>query len=72
VLQGALGAFLSLLALTGCYYAFLQNAGNFLGINPAAAGLSFLPVTHLAAILCGGVLLGFIGSITSLKRFIHV
>jgi cell division transport system permease protein len=72
VLQGALGAAVSLVALLACYYAFLKNAGSFLGVNPAAAGLSFLPATHLAAILCGGVLLGFIGSLTSLKRFIHV
>jgi cell division transport system permease protein len=72
VLQGALGAVLSLVALLACYYAFLQNAAGFLGVNPAAAGLSFLPATHLAAILCGGVLLGFIGSLTSLKRFVHV
>ena len=72
VLQGAAGAVLSLVALLGCYFAFLRNAGNFLGINPVSAGLSFLPASHLAAIVCGGVLLGFIGSLTSLKRFIHV
>lgn len=72
VLQGALGALISLLALLGCYFAFLQNAANFLGVNPVAAGLSFLPATHLAGILLGGVLLGFIGSATSLKRFINV
>ena len=72
VLQGALGAVLSLVSLLACYYAFLKNAGSFLGVNPAAAGLTFLPVSHLAAILCGGVLLGFIGSLTSLKRFVHV
>ena len=72
VLQGALGAALSLVSLLACYYAFLKNAGSFLGVNSAAAGLSFLPVSYLAAILCGGVLLGFIGSLTSLKRFIHV
>ena len=72
VLQGALGAVLSLAALGACYYAFLHNAGNLLGMNPAGAGLSFLPVGHLAAILCGGVLLGFIGSLTSLRRFINV
>jgi len=72
VLQGAAGAVLSLVALLGCYFAFLKNAGNFLGINPVSAGLSFLPASHLAAIVCGGVLLGFIGSLTSLKRFIHV
>ncbi|HJV64953.1 MAG TPA: permease-like cell division protein FtsX [Geomonas sp.] len=72
VLQGALGALLSQLALLVCYYAFLKNAGNFLGVNPAAAGLSFLPATHLAALLLGGVLLGFIGSLTSLRRFVNV
>ena len=72
VLQGALGALLSLVALSGCYYAFLHNAGNFLGVNPAGAGLSFLPAGHLAAVLCGGILLGFIGSLTSLRRFINV
>jgi len=72
VLQGALGAVLSLVALFVCYYAFLHNAGNFLSVNPAAEGLSFLPVTHVAALLCGGVLLGFIGSLTSLRRFINV
>jgi cell division transport system permease protein len=71
VLQGALGALLSLVALFVCYLAFLKNAESFLGVNPAAAGLFFLPATHLAAIVCGGVLLGFIGSLTSLKRFVH-
>jgi len=72
VLQGALGALLSLLLLTGCYYAFLNNAGNFLSVNPAAAGLAFLPAGHLVGILLGGVLLGFIGSLTSLRRFVNV
>ena len=72
VLQGALGAVLSLVALTACYYAFLKNAGNFLGVNPAGSGLCFLSGGQLAAILCGGVLLGFIGSLTSLRRFINV
>ncbi|GFO56176.1 cell division protein FtsX [Geomonas sp. Red276] len=72
VLQGALGAVLSVAALLVCYYAFLKNAGNFLGVNPASAGLSFLPPAHLAGILLGGVLLGFIGSATSLRRFVNV
>ena len=72
VLQGAAGAVISLVALLGCYFAFLKNAGNFLGINPASAGLCFLPASHLAGVVLGGVLLGFIGSFTSLKRFINV
>ncbi|BCG48088.1 Cell-division-associated, ABC-transporter-like signaling protein FtsX [Citrifermentans bremense] len=72
VLQGAAGAVISLLALLCCYFAFLKNAGDFLGINPASAGLSFLPPSHLVGVVLGGVLLGFIGSATSLKRFINV
>jgi len=72
VLQGALGGGVALVALLGCYYAFLKNAASFLGVNPAAAGLTFLPVAYLAGVLLGGILLGFIGSVTSLKRFIHV
>jgi cell division transport system permease protein len=70
VLQGALGALLALVALAGCYYAFMHNAGSFLGINPAGTGLTFLPAEHLAGILGGGILLGFIGSLTSLRRFV--
>lgn len=72
VLQGAAGAVISLVALLGCYFAFLKNAGNFLGVNPASAGLTFLPATHLIGIVLGGILLGFIGSATSLKRFVNV
>jgi cell division transport system permease protein len=72
ILQGAVGAIVSQVALLGCYFAFLKNAGNFLGVNPASAGLSFLPFSHLAAILLMGVLLGFIGSATSLRRFINI
>jgi len=72
VLQGAAGAVLSLALLGACYFALLHNAGNFLGLNPAGAGLCFLPAGHLAAILCGGILLGFIGSLTSLRRFINI
>ena len=72
VLQGALGAVLSLVALFACYAAFLHNAGNFLGMNPAGSGLFFLSAGHLVSIVAGGIGLGFIGSLTSLRRFINV
>lgn len=68
--QGALGAIASLVILTGCYYLFLNNAGNFLSVDPASYGLSFLPATYLAGILAGGVLLGLVGSLASLRRFV--
>jgi cell division transport system permease protein len=70
ILQGALGATLAIIILTLCYLGFLHNAGNFLSFNPADAGLAFLPRSYLAGLLGGGVLLGFLGSFTSLKRFV--
>jgi hypothetical protein len=36
------------------------------------AGLLFLPVTYLIALLFGGAALGFLGSLASLKRFISL
>ncbi|SRR6266540_505320 len=72
VIQGAAGSSLALIVLAGCYFGFLHNAGNFLSFNPAEMGLSFLPLEYLAAIFLGGIILGFIGSITSLKRFISI
>lgn len=72
VLQGAAGALLALFILALCYLAFLHNAGNFLSFDPANIGLVFLPPSHLAGIFLGGIALGFMGSLTSLKRFISI
>ncbi len=70
VLQGATGSALALAILGGCYLVFLRNAGNFLSLNPVTAGITFLPVEYLGGLFCGGVLLGFFGSLVSLKRFV--
>jgi len=72
VLQGALGALLSLILLFACYLAFLENAGSVLGLGSGVSGLSFLPASYIAGVLAAGVLLGFIGSATSLRRFIQI
>lgn len=72
ILQGAAGSLLALVLLVGCYMAFLHNAGNFLSFNPASMGLSFLSFSQLAAIFFGGIGLGFLGSLTSLKRFVSI
>ena len=71
LLQGMIGALLTLVLLVASYFAFLHNAGNFLSFNPADAGLSFLPAEFVAGILFSGMALGFLGSLTSLKRFIN-
>lgn len=72
VIQGGAGALLAVLLLTGGYFALLSNAANFLAFNPGEAGLVFLPLPHLLALLFGGALLGFVGSLLSLKKFIAI
>ncbi len=71
VLQGVSGGLLALLLLISLHFLFLHNAGNFLTFNPATAGLSFLPVEYSAGVLVAGVLLGFVGSLAALRRFIN-
>jgi cell division transport system permease protein len=72
ILQGAAGALLSMTLLFSLYELFLHNAGSFLTFNPVTAGLAFLPLEYIGALLLSGVILGFIGSLTSLKRFISL
>lgn len=72
LIQGTVGSVLSVTLLFGLYEAFLHNAGSFLTFNPTTSGLNFLPVEYIAGLLLAGALLGFIGSLTSLKRFITV
>lgn len=72
VIQGVGGGAIALVVLAGFYFGFLHNAGNFLTFNPADVGLVFLPFPYLCAILGGGILLGFLGSLTSLKRFVTI
>lgn len=72
VLQGAAGALLAIVLLVGCYAAFLHNAGNFLSFNPESMGLTFLSLPQLATLFFGGIALGFLGSLTSLKRFVSI
>ncbi len=72
MLQGAAGGVLALMLLFAFYEGFLHNAGNFLSFNPSTGGLTFLPLMHILGIFLGGVALGFIGSLTSLKRFVTI
>jgi cell division transport system permease protein len=70
VIQGMAGSLLSVMLLFGLYEGFLHNSSTLFVFNPAVAGLSFLPLEYIGGLLLAGALLGFIGSLTSLKRFI--
>lgn len=71
VIQGAAGALLALLVLVGAYFGFLHSVTNFVNFSVSVAGLSFLPPVYIAGIIAGGIMLGFLGSITSLRKFIN-
>lgn len=70
LIQGLAGGLVSLLLLFATYELFLHNSGNFLTFNPAASGLAFLPPEYCAGLLLSGALLGAVGSLTALRRFI--
>ena len=72
VVQGVVGAVLAILTLLGVFLAFLNNADFFFSFSTMEAGLLFLPVTYLVALVLGGAALGFLGSLASLKRFISL
>jgi len=72
LIQGIVGSSLSVLLLFGLYEGFLNNAGSFLTFNPASSGMSFLSLEYIAGLLLAGAVLGFVGSLTSLKRFVNV
>ena len=72
LIQGGAGASVAILLLFGLYELFVYNADSILTFNPVTSGLIFLPVEYLGALLLAGVLLGFLGSLTSLRRFITI
>lgn len=72
IVQGCAGSLFAIGMLLGLYEGFLHNAGSFLTFNPAASGLSFLPLEYVGGLFAAGIALGFIGSLTSLKRFVNV
>lgn len=71
LIQGLAGGVLALLLLLAVHLLFLHNAGNFLTFNPATAGLAFLPPEYIAGLLGAGAMLGFLGSLAALRRFIN-
>lgn len=71
LMQGVAGAVIAVALLLGMYAGFLHNAGSFVTFNPVSSGLGFLPFEYVGGIILSGAILGFIGSLTSLKRFIN-
>jgi cell division transport system permease protein len=71
LLQGITGGIIALLLLLSIHLLFLHNAGNFLTFNPVTAGLSFLPPEYSAGLIAAGAVLGFLGSLAALRRFIN-
>ena len=72
LIQGSVGSLLSVGLLFALYEGFLHNAASFITFNPLTSGLNFLPPEYIGGLLLAGALLGFVGSFTSLKRFINV
>jgi cell division transport system permease protein len=72
LMQGLAGAVIAIGMLLAMYAGFLHNAGSFLTFNPVSSGLGFLPLEYIGGIILAGGMLGFIGSLTSLKRFVNV
>lgn len=70
IIQGITGAAVAILVLSGVYLAFLHNSDIFFSFSPMDSKLLFLPFSHISVILGSGAMLGFLGSIASLKRFI--
>jgi len=70
IIQGGAGAAIAIGLLFGLYELFLYNADSILTFNPVTSSLLFLPVEYIGALFLAGIVLGFVGSLTSLKRFI--
>lgn len=68
ILQGACGSLLSLAILAGGYLIYYQS-DNTAAVRSLFKGMEFLPPEYLGGLFLSGVLLGFIGSMTSLRRF---
>ncbi len=73
LLQGLIGAFLSLTFLFGMYHFWLprlrQSAGNFFLQD---ISLSFLSTSMIVNIVLAGMFLGLFGSLMSLGRFLKI
>lgn len=72
ILQGLLGASISMVILYGFYKFLTHEFSPMLSLSLGTGGLTFLPGNHIYWILLGGMFLGFVGSLTSLGRYLRI
>ncbi len=72
ILQGLLGALISMAILYGLYKFLTHEFSPMLSLSLGTGGLTFLPGNHIYWILLGGMFLGFMGSLTSLGRYLKI
>ncbi len=69
-MQGALGAALATGALWAAHAALHSRLHDVLSLALGAEGLLFLPVSGIAGLIAGGVLLGLVASWVAVRRFL--
>ena len=70
--QGSLGGLVALGATYGLYHAVLQKGLGSLLLIAGPGGVLFLPPSYQVLLLATGTLLGFTGSLLSLRRFVRI
>jgi cell division transport system permease protein len=71
IIQGACGSLVALALLSGGYLIRYQDSESA-AVKSIVTDMVFLPPEYLGGIAIGGILLGFIGSVTSLRRFMKL
>jgi len=72
LLQGLLGALLSIGMLYIFYQIFISRAGHSISLYFRGLPPSFIPVDFVLCIIIGGILIGIFGSTISLRRFLRI
>lgn len=70
ILQGGLGGALALGLLYVSHQYFLREALSSFELLPTTDWLRFVPPTAWAAIVCGGMFVGLVGSLLSVRKFL--
>ncbi len=71
-LQGAVGGILALGGTFFLFHLFLQEGMSAVLLATGTSHIAFLPGFYQLAIVAGGALLGFAGSLVSLRKFVRL